>query len=122
MKKETILERIERVANENEWKMTYSKCYSHSRDLDIEFEKYTSAGQDFFVCATLKANNPSTVLEDLRDRYNGFDPDEEAMLWTGPDGHGVKGAPYHLKDIVDDMIEAGEMLGDLVSAMEREFN
>lgn len=122
MKKDTIWERIERIAAENGWNMTHSESCSNPRDLDIEFEKYTSAYQDFFVCATLRANNPSTLIEDLREHYDGFDPDEEAMLWIGPDGHGLKGAPYHIKEIVDDMIVAGGMLGDLVSAMEREFN
>jgi hypothetical protein len=121
-KKETILERIERAAEENDWKVTHSECYRNPSDLDVEFETYTSTGQDFIVSATLRANNPSTLIEDLRSRHDGFDPDYEASLWIGPDGHWLNGAPYHIKDIVDDMKEAGEMLGDLLSAMEHEFN
>lgn len=122
MKEETILERIERVAEENDWRVSHSQYYRNPQDLDVEFEKYTSAGQDFVVSATLRANNPSTLIEDLRNRYVGFDPDEEASLWIGPDGHGLNGAPYHIKDIVEDMEKAEEMLGDLHSAMKREFN
>lgn len=122
MKEETILERIERVAEENDWRVSHSQYYRNPQDLDVEFEKYTSAGQDFVVSATLRANNPSTLIEDLRNRYVGFDPDEEGSLWIGPDGHGLNGAPYRIKDIVEDMEEAEEMLGDLLSAMEHEFN
>lgn len=50
--------------------------------------------------------------------YEGFDPDEEAYLWIGDDGHGRNGAPYHVRDIVADMEVAEGMVLDLLTALE----
>ena len=50
-----------------------------------------------------------------------FDPDYEAYLWIGDDGHGRNGAPYHIKDIVSDMEEAEEQIYELLQALEVEF-
>ena len=50
--------------------------------------------------------------------YECFDPDEEAYLWIGEDGHGRNGAPYHIRDIVADMEDAESMVLDLLAALE----
>ena len=46
----------------------------------------------------------------MKRYYEDFDPDYEAYLWIGDDGHGRNGAPYHIKDIVSDMEEAEEQI------------
>ena len=53
----------------------------------------------------------------MLDYYEGYDPSEEAILWCDSSGHGKKGAPYHLKDIIADMEEAEEMVGALYEAI-----
>lgn len=57
----------------------------------------------------------------MKRYYEDFDPDYEAYLWIGDDGHGRNGAPYHIKDIVSDMEEAEEQIYELLQALEVEF-
>lgn len=42
-----------------------------------------------------------------------FDADYETYIWLGPDGHGQNGAPYHIRDILDEM----EMYDDALSRL-----
>lgn len=44
-----------------------------------------------------------SLSEDLYDCAEGFDVEENTMLWVDSDGHGKNGAPYHLKDVLKDM-------------------
>lgn len=57
----------------------------------------------------------------MKRYYEDFDPDYEAYLWIGDDGHGRNGAPYHIKDIVSDMEETEEQIYELLQALEVEF-
>ena len=38
----------------------------------------------------------SLEIEDVRN----YDPDYETYLWKSSDGHGINGAPYHIRDIL----------------------
>ena len=60
-----------------------------------------------------------SLADEIEDYYEGFDPDYEASLWIGPDGHGKRGAPYHIKDIVVDMKEAEKMVYRLLEAVRK---
>lgn len=62
-----------------------------------------------------------TLIAGMKRYYEDFDPDYEAYLWIGDDGHGRNGAPYHIKDIVSDMEEAEEQIYELLHALEVEF-
>lgn len=48
-------------------------------------------------------NNPSSCLEAFKLLYDNYDADYETSLWIGEDGHGKKGAPYHIKNILENM-------------------
>ena len=85
----------------------------------FEFCKFTSAGQDFFFTASMWENSINSLADEIEDYYEGFDPDYEASLWIGPDGHGKRGAPYHIKDIVVDMEEAEKMMYRLLEAVRK---
>ncbi len=121
MRKAKIIKKIEKVAEANGWSVFHSGRFDEPGNLDFEFSQSTSMGQDFCVSCILSGNDPDTLLKDIRSGYDSFDPDEEAFLWIGPDGHGKNGAPYHIKDIVKDMEEADEMYKTLVEALENEF-
>ena len=83
----------------------------------FEFSKFTPYGQDFNFQAEMRDNDPDTLAESIRRYYESFDPDEEASLWIGSDGHGKRGAPYYIKDIVSDMEAAEEMIYGLYTAI-----
>ena len=84
----------------------------------FEFSQSTKAGQDFNFSAEMKDGDPDSLIKSVREYYEGFDPDEEAYLWIGEDGHGRNGAPYHIRDIVADMEDAESMVLDLLAALE----
>lgn len=85
-------------------------------EVEFTFSQYTDFGQDFFFEATMKDYDIYTLIEEVGDYYEGYDPDEEAMLWVGPDGHGKNGAPYRLTDVVKDMEQCEQMIKNLLDA------
>ena len=65
----------------------------------------------------MKDDDFDSFLHELEQYYESFDPDYEASLWIGSDGHGKYGAPYHIKDIVNDMEEAEKMIENLYETL-----
>lgn len=61
--------------------------------------------------------DPDTLIKSVREYYENYDPDEEAYLWIGDDGHGRNGAPYRMRDVLDDMEEAEKMIETLLDAV-----
>lgn len=85
--------------------------------VEFTFSQYTDFGQGFSFWATMKDYDIYTLIEEINDYYEGYDPDEETMLWVGPDGHGKNGAPYRLTDIVKDMEQCEQMVKNLLDAL-----
>lgn len=112
-----MIDRITECAEVQGWSVHASKNPKAEIWL-FEFSQYTAAGQDFNFSAKMSDNGPDSLIKSVRDYYDGFDPDEEAYLWIGDDGHGKNGAPYRIRDIVADMEDAGGMVLDLLAALE----
>ena len=98
--------------------MTFKKFKKIAEDMgwnvsvyenDITLQQYTSFGQDFFF--TIQKDKE--LISQVYSYYESYDPSEEALLWTGSDGHGKNGAPYELKDIIKDMEECEQMVKEL---------
>ena len=85
----------------------------------FEFYKFTTAGQDFYFTASMTGDSIVSLTDEIEAYYENFGPDYEASLWIGPDGHGQRGAPYHIKDIIADMEEAEEMVYELLKAIRK---
>lgn len=119
--KETVQERIERVANDNDWQVDFSDRYKEPCNKDVEFSTALPYGPEIDVSVIINDNDPWTLIEDLNSYYSGYDPDYEAYLWIGDDGHGKNGAPYHIKTIVENYERAEEKIGDLLEALRKEF-
>lgn len=95
-----------------------------SVDIDIKgdsveftFSQFTDFGQDFSFWVTMKDYDIYTLIKELDDYYEGYDPDAEAMLWIDSDGHGKNGAPYRLTDVVKDMEQCEQMIKSLLDAL-----
>lgn len=71
---------------------------------DVEISKYSTAGQDWSINIEL-GNDINDFADNILEAYEGYDPEYEASLWIGDDGHGKNGAPYHIRDIIADMEE-----------------
>lgn len=106
--RQTAVQAIISAAEGDDWHVHTEM--TDSGVLLFEFSKFTPAGQDFNFTAEMKDNAPDTLVKSVKEYYDSFDPDEEAYLWIGEDGHGKNGAPHRIKDIVTDMEAAEEMV------------
>lgn len=97
----TTIERIIALASGLGWQVTTQKKKRYL--VEFEFQQYTKMGQDFNFCTVMKGNDINSLIENIEEYYEGFDPDYEAYLWIGTDGHGKNGAPYHIEDIVSEV-------------------
>lgn len=59
-------------------------------------------GGDYDGYITLNGDTIEELAEDAYAAYENFDVDEETALWIGSDGHGTNGAPYHIRDILEE--------------------
>lgn len=116
---EEQIQRITDIAQEKGWSVNVEDK-NETRVL-FEFQRYTKYGQDFLFNADMQGEDIDPLIANVKEYYEGFDPDYEAYLWIGDDGHGKNGAPYHIKDIVADMEDAEEQIYELLQAFEMEF-
>lgn len=70
----------------------------------VQISKYSTAGQDWSTDIAL-GEDINEFADNIYSSYESYDPEYEASLWIGDDGHGKNGAPYHIKDIIEDMEE-----------------
>ncbi|WP_300805774.1 hypothetical protein [Paramuribaculum intestinale] len=112
-----IIDKITECAEANGWHV-HTEQYRNTDLWLFEFSQYTKVGQDFNFSAEMKYADPDTFIKSVREYYENYDPDEEAYLWIGDDGHGKNGAPYRISDIVADMEDAESMVGTLLEALE----
>lgn len=115
MTQEQIIEKITDAAESVGWGVTTSENGDGS--LDVNFNTDTKFGQDLNCWGTLRDTDYKSLTDEIKNWYEGYDPDEETMLWIGPDGHGMNGAPYHLSDVLADMQDAESKLEDLAIAL-----
>lgn len=114
MERAKLINRIIEIAEEQGFSVTVDEKVD---EVEFTFSQYTDFGQDFSFWATMKDDDIYTLIEEVNDYYEGYDPDEEAILWVGPDGHGKNGAPYRLSDIIKDMEQCEQMVKDLLEAL-----
>lgn len=111
----TIVEQITTVADKLGWNVETDT--SKPNLVVFDFQQYTPMGQDFNFNVEMKGSDIDGLLNEIEQYYEGFDPDYEAYLWIGTDGHGKNGAPYHIKDIVTDMEQAEAMINTLYETL-----
>lgn len=111
------IQKIVSKAEQHRWSVSTNEMEAGC--IQFEFSQFTPVGQEFNFSAEMTDSDPQTLVEDIKKYYEGFDVDEEAYLWIGKDGHGKKGAPYRIKDIVSDMQAAEEMIYQLYSAFNK---
>lgn len=116
MTQEEIINKITEAAEKVGWNVTTSDNSDGS--LEVNFNTDTKFGQDLNCWGTLKDEDYQSLADEIQNWYESYDPDEEAMLWVGSDGHGKNGAPYYLRNILDDMEDAKLRLEELAIALQ----
>lgn len=91
MKKDIFKKTAERLG----WDV--SDCDENSYEISC----FSPAGQD--VNFNIDVSDEDDIVSNVHCLYECYDPSEEAYLWLGSDGHGKKGAPYDMRDILEDM-------------------
>ena len=109
------IRKVTDIAQEKGWSINVED--ENKTSIQFEFQRYTKYGQDFNFNADMQDEDIDTLIAGMKRYYEDFDPDYEAYLWIGDDGHGRNGAPYHIKDIVSDMEEAEEQIYELLQAL-----
>lgn len=82
--------------------------------VDVCFQRYSPADQDFNMAIEITDNDPKEFLKNLANYYENFDPDSEALNWCDKEGHGINGAPKRLKDIIIDFEEIEKEIKELL--------
>ena len=82
-----------------------------------ELEKYSPLGEDFSMTVHFSEHNPEgSFLEDLRNSYIGFDPDEHAEMWI--ENRGENGTPNSIRDLINDALDIEKMIYELIQYLE----
>lgn len=106
----TAIEQITAIAEQLGWQV---KTDTAKPNLTVfDFLQYTPYGQDFGFSVEMKGNDTDSLLQEIEEYYEGFDLDYEACLWIGKNG-----APYRIKDIVNDMEQAEAMIEKLYETL-----
>lgn len=114
MDKEKIIE----IANSAFWTIS-EEAYANGKGL--LFSKFSPAGQDFNFSIE-PSDTMEELLEHIKEYHDSFDVDYETYIWLGNDGHGKNGAPYHIKDIVQDMEACRNMILELYNLLKEEYD
>lgn len=119
MTQNEIIDKITEAAESVGWNVTASENGEGS--VEVNFNTDTRFCQDLNCWGTLKGSDYRSLANEIQNWYEGYDPEEEAMLWLDSDGHGKNGAPYHMRDVLADMEDADSRLEDLAIAL-RQIN
>lgn len=78
----------------------------------VELQRESPAGEDFIMYIYFNQSKPVTsFLEDLKEYYEDFDPEEHAEMYI--DSRGQNGVPGTIRELLDDADAIKEMIGDL---------
>lgn len=90
-----------------ELEVLFQKIKSEGWSIEEENEneyrlgKYSPAGQDFSI--TVEGENIDEIIDSIYSAYEDYDVSYETYLWLDNSGHGTNGAPYELRDVLEDM-------------------
>lgn len=107
-----LIEKITEIGEKKGWSVSFSEN-TPPTNIDVYFQRYSPAGQDFYMAIEIVDNDPEVFLQNLTDYYESFNPDGEALLWCDEDGYGKNGAPHRLKDIIIDFEEIENEIEEL---------
>ena len=103
------IEELIKIAESDSWTVTEEE-YTNWKGL--LFSRYSPAGQDFSI-STGPFESAEELINCIHQRYVEFDADSETYLWLDNEGHGKNGAPYRMKDVLEDMEACKKMIYDL---------
>lgn len=85
------------------------------KDFYVELGQFTPCGEDWWETIWFDGTDEG-FIEAIKDRYNGFDIDEETEIWI--DSRGKNGVPSSIKALIEDAEWKESMLGELYDQLE----
>ena len=115
-------EKIYEIAEREGWKVDYSYTDEKETEIMFSFEKYSPAGQDFYISVSVPNEDDEDIFYDnvadaIYKYWEGFDVSYETYIWLDETGHGRNGAPYDMMDVYKDMEACADMTHDLWLAL-----
>ena len=84
---------------------------------DYRLGKFSPVGQDFSI--SIEGKVQKICIDSIYFAYENYDVSEETYLWLDNTGHGKKGAPYHMRDVLEDMEACEQMILDLYDELNK---
>lgn len=112
------IEKIIKIAESDFWIVT-EQTFNNGKGL--LFSKYSPAGQDFNISIE-PSSSFEELLEHIKEYYDNFDVDNETYIWLDNDGHGKNGAPYRMRDVLEDMEECHRMILELYNLLKKNYD
>lgn len=112
------IEKIIKIAESDSWTVT-EQTFNNGKGL--LFSKYSPAGQDFNIPIE-PSSSFEELLEHIKEYYDNFDVDNETYIWLDNDGHGKNGAPYRMRDVLEDMEECHRMILELYNLLKKNYD
>lgn len=112
------IEKIIKIAESDSWTVT-EQTFNNGKGL--LFSKYSPAGQDFNIPIE-PSSSFEELLEHIKEYYDNFDVDYETYIWLDNDGHGKNGAPYRMRDVLEDMEECHRMILELYNLLKKNYD
>ena len=78
------IQKVIEIAQEKGWYVSVDD--KKMSNISFEFQRFTKYGQDFNFYAEMQQGNIETLIADIKEYYEDFDPDYEAYLWIGEEG------------------------------------
>lgn len=102
-------EKYRAICEENGWTV----CESAD---SIELYQYSPAGEDFSIILCCPPDDDEQFLDEIRECYEAFDPEEHVIELIDAKRAGLRGVP-NLKTLVVDADKIEEMIRQLVVAL-----
>lgn len=105
--------KIIRVIESNDFSI--NEVEKQGNDFYVEINQYTPLGEDWWETIWFDGTDEG-FIKAVRERYNGFDVDEETEIWI--ESRGKNGAPSSIKALVKDAEWKESMLDKLADELE----
>lgn len=105
----TILSKIEALG----WRV------SNDGENEYMIGKFSARGQDFNIFVS--GETAEELVDSIYEAYENYDVSTETYLWLDNSGHGINGAPYDMRDVLEDMESCEQAILDLHTEISKEL-
>ena len=119
-------EKIYEIAEREGWQVACEYSDEKETEIMFSFQKYSPAGRDFgFEVCVPNDEDEYVIYDSVADAidtyWEDFDVCQETYIWLDDTGHGKNGAPYRMRDVLEDMDECHRMILELYNLLKKKY-